>query len=100
LEGFTLEERKEKKSLMISFTEKLGKLSAKKRKKMFDFNLPKTLNIIVRMSSPKIAKDPCFGSFKVYMQSFSSCFVSLSYQGKDIVFKFIIQYSSLRDFGP
>jgi hypothetical protein len=27
-------------------------------------------------------------------------FVGLAYQGKDIVFRFIIEYSSLRDFGP
>ncbi len=27
------------------------------------------------------------------------CFVGLAYQGKDIVFRFIIEYSSLRDFG-
>ncbi len=27
-------------------------------------------------------------------------FVIFTYQGKDIVFKFIIEYSSLRDFGP
>jgi hypothetical protein len=27
-------------------------------------------------------------------------FVGLAYQGKDIVFTFIIVYSSLRDFGP
>jgi hypothetical protein len=27
-------------------------------------------------------------------------FVGLAYQGKDIVFKFIIEYNSLRDFGP
>jgi hypothetical protein len=26
-------------------------------------------------------------------------FVSLAYQGKDIVFRFIIEYCSLRDFG-
>jgi len=26
--------------------------------------------------------------------------VGLAYQGKDIVFRFIIVYSSLRDFGP
>jgi hypothetical protein len=26
-------------------------------------------------------------------------FVGLAYQGKDIVFRFIIEYSSLRDFG-
>jgi hypothetical protein len=27
-------------------------------------------------------------------------FVGLAYQGKDIVFRFIIEYRSLRDFGP
>jgi hypothetical protein len=27
-------------------------------------------------------------------------FVGRAYQGKDIVFRFIIEYSSLRDFGP
>jgi hypothetical protein len=27
-------------------------------------------------------------------------FVGLGYQGKDIVFRFIIEYSSLMDFGP
>jgi hypothetical protein len=27
-------------------------------------------------------------------------FVGLAYQGKDIVFRFVIEYSSLRDFGP
>jgi hypothetical protein len=27
-------------------------------------------------------------------------FVGLGYQGKDIVFRFIIEYSSSRDFGP
>jgi hypothetical protein len=26
--------------------------------------------------------------------------IGLAYQGKDIVFRFIIEYSSLRDFGP
>jgi hypothetical protein len=26
--------------------------------------------------------------------------VGLAYQGKDIVFRFIIEYSSLMDFGP
>jgi hypothetical protein len=28
------------------------------------------------------------------------CFVGLVYQGKDIVFRFTIEYGSLRDFGP
>jgi hypothetical protein len=27
-------------------------------------------------------------------------FIGLAYQGKDIVFRFIIEYSSLMDFGP
>jgi hypothetical protein len=27
-------------------------------------------------------------------------FLAFAYQGKDIVFRFIIEYSSLRDFGP
>jgi hypothetical protein len=27
-------------------------------------------------------------------------FVGLAYQGKDIVFRFIIEYSNLMDFGP
>jgi hypothetical protein len=27
-------------------------------------------------------------------------FIDLAYQGRDIVFRFIIEYSSLRDFGP
>jgi hypothetical protein len=30
----------------------------------------------------------------------SFLFVGLAYQGKDIVFKFIIKYSSLMDFAP
>jgi hypothetical protein len=29
-----------------------------------------------------------------------SHFIGLAYQGKDIVFRFIIEYSSLRNFGP
>jgi hypothetical protein len=28
------------------------------------------------------------------------CVFGLAYQGKDIVFRLIIEYSSLRDFGP
>jgi hypothetical protein len=30
----------------------------------------------------------------------SFSFVGFAYQGKDIVFRFIVEYSSLRDFGP
>jgi hypothetical protein len=33
-------------------------------------------------------------------QFFTLPFVGLAYQGKDIVFRFIIEYSSLMDFGP
>jgi hypothetical protein len=31
---------------------------------------------------------------------FFSQFIGFAYQGKDIVLRFIIEYSSLRDFGP
>ncbi len=31
---------------------------------------------------------------------FDRDFVGFAYEGKDIVFRFIIEYSSLRDFGP
>jgi hypothetical protein len=27
-------------------------------------------------------------------------FIGLAYQGKDIVFRFIVEYSNVRDFGP
>ncbi len=30
----------------------------------------------------------------------SDKFIGLAYHGKDIVFRFIIEYSRLRDFGP
>jgi Na+/melibiose symporter-like transporter len=30
----------------------------------------------------------------------SYIFIGLAYQGKNIVYRFIIEYSSLRDFGP
>jgi hypothetical protein len=33
-------------------------------------------------------------------KTWNPSFVGLAYQGKDIVFRFIIEYSSLRDFGP
>jgi hypothetical protein len=29
-----------------------------------------------------------------------SNFIGFTYQGEDVVFRFIIEYSSLRDFGP
>jgi hypothetical protein len=34
------------------------------------------------------------------LRVWDNMFVGLAYQGKDIVFTFIIVYSSLRDFGP
>jgi hypothetical protein len=34
------------------------------------------------------------------MSGYGSTVFGLAYQGKDIVFRFIILYSSLRDFGP
>jgi hypothetical protein len=37
---------------------------------------------------------------KFKFMKFMITFVGLAYQGKDIVFRFIIEYSSLRDFGP
>jgi len=36
--------------------------------------------------------ESCLANFKP--------FVGLAYQSKDIVFRLIIEYSSLRDFGP
>jgi hypothetical protein len=33
-------------------------------------------------------------------QPVASTFVGLAYQGEDIVFRFIIEYSSLMDFNP
>jgi hypothetical protein len=35
-----------------------------------------------------------------FLGSSSIIFIGLAYQGKDIVFRFITEYSSLRDFGP
>jgi len=31
---------------------------------------------------------------------FPSTFVGVAYEGKDIVFRFVIEYSSLKDFDP
>jgi hypothetical protein len=41
--------------------------------------------------SPK--KEPTYPSASLF-------FVGFAYQGNDIVLRFIIEYSSLRDFGP
>jgi hypothetical protein len=41
------------------------------------------------------------GNFEVWQTCiFKGEFIGLAYQGKDIVFRFIIEYSSLMDFGP
>jgi hypothetical protein len=43
------------------------------------------------------------GGRKKESKSIALCFFfvfGLAYQGNDIVFRFIIEYSSLRDFGP
>jgi hypothetical protein len=64
---------------------------------------------------PNVTKSPCecMMSVRTYhkiekknththtkVSGFFLFFVGLGYQGKDIVFRFIIEYSSLRDFGP
>jgi len=36
----------------------------------------------------------------LFLDLASHLFVGFAYQGKDIVFRFIIEYTSLRDFGP
>jgi hypothetical protein len=36
----------------------------------------------------------------LYYMNFSYNFIGLAYQGKYSVFRFIIEYSSLKDFGP
>ncbi len=41
----------------------------------------------------------CLG-FTVLSSAYFQQFVGVAYQGKDIVFRLIIDYSSLRDFGP
>jgi hypothetical protein len=41
----------------------------------------------------------CLG-FTVLSSAYFKQFVGLAYQGKDIVFRFIIENSSLKDFGP
>jgi hypothetical protein len=40
------------------------------------------------------------GSQFATLEANVSRFIGLAYQGKDIVFRFIIEYSGLRDFGP
>jgi hypothetical protein len=39
------------------------------------------------------------GNILLYIKE-GCLFVGLAYQEKDVVFTFIIEYSSLRDFGP
>jgi hypothetical protein len=35
-----------------------------------------------------------------FIIEYNTIFVGLAYRGKDIVFRFIIEHSSLMDFGP
>jgi hypothetical protein len=42
----------------------------------------------------------CNNDFQTCSWTLLVNFVGLAYQGKDIVFRFIIEYSSLKDFGP
>jgi hypothetical protein len=39
-------------------------------------------------------------SNNITQMPFPSTFVGLAYQGKDIVLRLVIEYSSLKDFGP
>jgi hypothetical protein len=60
--------------------------------KLILFRLPRVGSSSNIIYPPNIALNPQLLSPRV--------FVGLAYQGKDIVFRFIIEYSSLRDFGP
>jgi hypothetical protein len=39
-------------------------------------------------------------AFYIAIQELILAFIGVAYQGKHIVFRFIIEYSSLMDFGP
>jgi hypothetical protein len=68
----------------------------------------------VNILTPNEEQSPCIPKtnslFQLFKQFFSThqfqalhisfLFVGLVYQGKDIVFRFIIKYSSLMDFAP
>jgi hypothetical protein len=43
-------------------------------------------------------KDQAEGNFTLYFGGYG--FVGRAYQGKDVVFRLVIEYSSLWDFGP
>jgi hypothetical protein len=50
--------------------------------------------------SPSPNNPPSFGIHSINSHKIvHTIFVGLAYQGKDIVFRFILEYSSLRDFG-
>ncbi len=44
--------------------------------------------------------DPILPMSKQLEYTWYFVFVGVAYQGKNIVFRFIIEYNSLRDFGP
>jgi hypothetical protein len=52
------------------------------------------------MDCPIYKESLGFDSLKFQQFWFKNFVVGLGYQGKDIVFKFIMDYSSLRDFRP
>ncbi len=72
--------------------------------------IQKDFNKFLAGVQPNVTKSPCecIMSVRTYhkiekkktQQSKWFVFVGLAYEGNDIVFRFIIEYSSLRDFGP
>jgi hypothetical protein len=74
-----------------------------KYKNTFDkFNLKECLRNIVfditKMFSSTMGRIQAEICMHVLLHTYD--FVGLAYQGNDIVFRFIIEYSSLMDFGP
>jgi hypothetical protein len=58
---------------------------------------------LLRQHLKKSLNKQCFGesiSSSEFTWVIIYLFIGLAYQGKDIVFGFVIEYSSLRDFGP
>jgi hypothetical protein len=47
-----------------------------------------------------VARDTLSSSQLVNIYNLFGIFIGFAYQGKDIMFGFILEYSSLRDFGP
>jgi peroxiredoxin family protein len=67
-------------------------INHKTTKMIITKDFPMSLNYISELCNSKTKKiSNCLTNIE---------FIGLAYQGKDIVYKFIIEYSSLRDFGP